>query len=226
MPTRLQVTLMALVLGGACGRIGYTPVSAFGDGSAPDVSGGAGSGIGGRGGAGGAGTGGASGAGAVGGVTGAGGGAAGTGGNAGTGGACPTATFGGHTYAFCDGPLPWADAQADCVAKGMRLVRIDDAAEDMWLHDTAFGGVTGLSANWPWIGASDQAVLGEWRWTDGTLFWVGSANGAAQGGLFTNWVAGSPASSGPATDCALLESSDRWNDWQCTGSQPYICEQY
>ncbi len=213
MARRLQITLMVLGLGGACGRIGYTPVSAFGDGSAPDASGGAGSGIGGRGGA-------------VGGVTGRGGGAAGTGGNAGTGGVCPTATFGGHTYAFCDGPLPWADAQVDCVAKGMRLVRIDDTAEDRWLHDTAFGGVTGLSPNWPWIGASDQAVLGEWRWTDGTLFWLGSANGAAQGGLFTNWVAGSPASSGPATDCALLESSDRWNDWQCTGSQPYICEQY
>ena len=86
--------------------------------------------------------------------------------------------------------------------------------------------MTGLSPNWPWIGASDQAVVGEWRWTDGTLFWLGSQNGAAQGGLFTNWVAGSPSSSGPATDCALLESSDRWNDWQCTGLQPYLCEQY
>ena len=156
-----------------------------------------------------------------------GGGAAGTGGAADAGGgACPTASFGGHTYAFCDGPLPWADAQADCVAKGMRLARIDDATENTWLHDTAFGSVTGLSANWPWIGGNDQAVLGDWRWTDGTLFWLGSGNGAAQGGLYANWVSGSPASSGPATDCALLESSDRWNDWQCSSAQRYICEQY
>src|SRR6188474_1880461 len=111
MATRLRIALVVLGLGGACGRIGYAPVSALSDGSAADASGGAGSGIGGSGGA----------SGAAGSAV----GAAGTGGNAGTGGGCATATFGGHTYAFCDGPLPWADAQADCVAKGMRLVRID-----------------------------------------------------------------------------------------------------
>jgi hypothetical protein len=108
----------------------------------------------------------------------------------------------------------------------MSLARIDSAAENTWVHDTEFAGMSGLSPTWPWIGGSDQAVLGEWRWTDGTLFWLGSGNGAAQGGLYTNWVAGSPASAGPATDCALLESSNRWNDWGCSSPQPYVCEQY
>ena len=215
---RLPITLLLLGVVEACGRIGYAPLSDFADGSAAGASGVAGSGIGGSGGLGGSG-----------GVTGggAGGGAAGGGGNAGAAGAaCPTASFGGHSYAICEGPLSWTDAQTDCAAKGMRLARIDDAAENTWVHDTAFAGMTGLSTSWPWIGGSDQAVLGEWRWSDGTLFWLGSGNGAAQSGLYTNWVAGSPASSGPATDCAILESSNRWNDWGCSSLQRYVCEQY
>jgi len=109
----------------------------------------------------------------------------------------------------------------------MRLVRIDDAAENSWLVSVAFAGITSTSSvYWPWIGATDQAVVGEWRWTDGALFWMGGSNGAAQGGLYNNWVAGSPTSGGAATDCTFLQHSAYWADTQCTKLQPYFCEQY
>jgi hypothetical protein len=204
-------------------------------------------GAGGSGGAAGAGgSGGAAGAGGVGGAAGAGGGAAGaaggsagaSGGAAGAGGvgsavvdagvACTTATFNGHFYQFCTSvPLAWTDADNDCAAKGMRLVRIDDAAENTWVHTTAFAGAAGTNSTyWPWIGATDQAVVGDWRWTDGALFWIGGSNGTPQGGLYSNWVSGSPTNGGAATDCGILQYSTYWADWDCTRLEPYVCEQY
>lgn len=51
-----------------------------------------------------------------------------------------------------------------------------------------------------WIGASDAAVEGEWRWVTGpeagTLFWNGDGNGTPAPGMFSNWNAGEPNNSG------------------------------
>ena len=149
------------------------------------------------------------------------------GGGGATGASCPADTFGGHTYAFCVGPLAWADAQTDCMAKGMRLVRIDDSTENAWVQSIAFAGIASVaSVYWSWIGATDVAVAGEWRWTDGTLFWLGNMNGAAQGGLYADWAAGSPGNGGSSSDCGILERSGFWKDWPCSTLERYVCEQY
>ena len=109
----------------------------------------------------------------------------------------------------------------------MRLARIDDAAENDWVTMMAFAGITSTSSiYWSWIGATDQAVVGEWRWTDGTLFWLGSSNGLAQGGLYQNWAAGSPPSTGMATDCGILQHATYWTDFDCTRLERYVCERY
>jgi len=152
----------------------------------------------------------------------------GTGGSGGQGSAsCPTRTFGGHDYAFCAGPLSWADAGSDCAAKGMRLVRIDDALENAWVQLTAFAGITSTSSSfWSWIGASDLTIVGEWRWTDGAAFWRGGSNGSVLGGLYANWVFGSPTNTGTATDCAILQFGAFWTDWDCTRPERYVCEAY
>jgi hypothetical protein len=147
------------------------------------------------------------------------------------GGSCAIATYGGHTYALCDGPLSWSDAQADCVAKGMRLVRIDDNPENLWVQTNAFAGVPANNNQievWRWLGGTDVAVIGEWRWSDGILFWLGGSSGSAQNGLYANWVNGSPTSTGPATDCAIMQHNTQgyWTDTDCTRLQPYVCEQY
>ena len=242
----LRVTLLIFSVAGACGRIGYEAQSASGGaGGHTGGNGGVGPGTGGKGAAGGAGgaiasgTGGGIGGGGAAGSTSSGssgaGGAGGSAGGAGTGGgtggggggACPTATFGGHDYAFCAGPVAWADAANDCATRGMRLARIDDAAENSWMVSNAFAGIASTSSNyWSWIGGSDQAVVGEWRWADGALFWLGGSNGSVQGGLYVNWVAGSPTSTGMATDCAILQHAGFWTDFDCTRLERYVCEQY
>jgi len=172
---------------------------------------------------------GTTGTGGAGGMAGSAGGAGGRAGSSGAdaGLACTPATFNGHNYEFCGALVTWSTAENDCVAKGMRLVRIDDVAENTWVHDTAFAGVPSTSSNyWPWIGATDLAVTGEWRWTDGALFWMGGSNGTAQGGLYNNWVAGSPTNNGAATDCGILENAAYWTDFDCSRTQGYVCEQY
>jgi hypothetical protein len=205
--------------GGSGGMSGTTGVGgAAGSGGGGGTGGGGGGGMGGAGGAGAAGT---TGAGGAGGLVGSGG----IGGFAGA--PCPGATFGGHDYAFCLGPVSWTDAAADCAAKSMRLARIDDAAENSWLTATAFAGVMSTSSNyWSWIGGDDRAVVGDWRWADGTPFWMGGSNGTPQGGLYSNWVAGSPTSTGMATDCAILQHAGFWTDFDCTRLERYICERY
>jgi hypothetical protein len=158
---------------------------------------------------------------------------AGAGGGTGLGGAglagapCPSATYGTHLYAFCEGPVSWPVADADCGVKSMRLARIDDAGENDWVRATAFAGVTDtMSTFWVWLGGTDQPVVGEWRWSDGDLFWLGSSNGSAQGGRYENWTAGAPTSGGGATDCAIMQSFGYWTDWECTRLHRYVCEQY
>ena len=60
-------------------------------------------------------------------------------------------------------------------------------------------------ASGAWVGASDAAVEGEWRWTEGPegeegeeysgqglLFWQGNASGNPVNGLFNNWANGEP----------------------------------
>ena len=54
----------------------------------------------------------------------------------------------------------WDDAQAKAAAEGAHLVTINDAAEQEWLRKV-FGTAP------CWIGLTDAANEGEWRWTSG-----------------------------------------------------------
>lgn len=136
---------------------------------------------------------------------------------------CNQATYGGHDYLLCQELRSWADANDGCTVVGMRLVRVDDANENQWLFTNA-NTPNGVSSD-VWLGATDGAVEGEWRWTDGELFWVGDQAGTPQNGLFNGWYFREPNNVNEE-DCLTLETAAKpeWYDHQCHLTLSYVCE--
>ena len=135
---------------------------------------------------------------------------------------CKGMTYQGHGYAFCTTAKDLSKAAEDCVAQKMKIARPNNDAENTWLRTTAT--TSGLAAFW--LGATDWTTEGQWSWPDGTLFWIGGANGApAAGGLYVNWAAGQPAGSG-AGDCMQMDASGTWGEVSCGKTAPYVCEDY
>ena len=92
----------------------------------------------------------------------------------------------------------WTDAQAQAVALGGNLVTINDPTENQFLVN-AFG-----TSEYFWIGYTDAAQEGVWKWVDG------------QQSAYTNWHGGQPDNSGNE-DYAHFYSSGTWNDLVNTG---------
>jgi hypothetical protein len=147
--------------------------------------------------------------------------------------ACPAGCIGvthlGQGYMVCYTQprwKTWPDAEADCVSRGMHLVRVNDAAENQWIVDTmASAGYSGGV----WIGANDRQTEGVWVWTDGVQFWQGEGDaGGPIGGLYNDWGRGQPNDNAVGgEDCAELgfTGSWIWNDLSCdTFTRAYVCE--
>lgn len=146
---------------------------------------------------------------------------------------CPSMCTGvtlsnGKVYAVCETPFNWGGARTACrvAALMMDLVIINDEAENTAVDKL----VTDLigPAGTAWLGANDAPPLpdGEWRWRDGTQFWMGAASGSAVGGLYSNWATGQPDDAGGAEDCAQMNAGGEWNDLPCGSGavNPYVCE--
>jgi hypothetical protein len=136
---------------------------------------------------------------------------------------CTCASLEGHSYWFCGGVLDWPESEAHCQTQSMHLVRVDSMQENDFLVQT--GTTLGLFdySGYIRIGADDQAVLGEWLWTDGTQFWQGGGTGMAVGGLYTNWVSGSPSLNG-TRQCGALLPTGLWQDRSCKFVATFVCE--
>ncbi len=142
---------------------------------------------------------------------------------------CPDGCIGksrdGKGYLFCYGfnrQTGWFNSDSECSSRGMHLVRVDDAAENQWIRDTAdAAGYHGSI----WIGASDRRVEGSWEWIDGTEFWHGRVGGMPVGGLYSNWATNQPNNANGNEDCvAMFQSSGLWFDETCSNDRAYLCE--
>ena len=133
---------------------------------------------------------------------------------------CARATFGGHAYLFCEAQLDWEDAADACATLGAyRLVTIDDAAEQAFVH----GEASRTGAARLWIGLTDQDREGEWRWAGGGAL-----------GSYAAWQSGQPDDGGlfEAEDCAAMVPDATsaagepggWNDTECSKEYRYVCE--
>jgi len=127
----------------------------------------------------------------------------------------------GTDYCLCNSTRNWVAARAACQSVGLDLVRIDSLAEESFL-------TMRFTFRRYWIGATDVAVEGDFRWVDGTLFWTGGPTGAAVGGAYTNWLAGQPSDLGGTDvgDCALVETTGGWRDDICDSvrTHRFACE--
>lgn len=127
----------------------------------------------------------------------------------------------GHSYALCASGVSWGQGSSGCAAMGMKLVRIDDAAERDWVRAEA----SALGLGELWIGASDQAAEGQWVWPDGAQFWSGGSGGMTVGGLYASWNGGEPNDDG-TEDCAKMNAGGSWHDTECGNNLPTVCELY
>lgn len=86
---------------------------------------------------------------------------------------------------------------------------------------TEFGARGLFSGRSPlvFLGGNDLAMAGEWRWTDGTLFW----SGAPVAGLYSDWASAPVA--GGQSNCAGMQTSGTWIARACnSGGVTYACE--
>jgi len=97
----------------------------------------------------------------------------------------------GHFYEYVEAPnTNWTTAKSEAEAReylGLQgyLATITSSEEQEYIENNI------LTDDNAWIGASDAATEGDWRWVTGpeagTSFWSGNQNGNAVGNQYNNW---------------------------------------
>lgn len=128
-----------------------------------------------------------------------------------------------HLYKFISGSIDANNARTAALnqtAYGSTgyLATITSEAENNFVADRLVGD--------GWMGASDAASEGDWKWLDGpeagTSFWSGNNPGTPVAGRYNNWSSGEPNDYNngvPGEDCAqFYASTGLWNDLPCSGN--------
>ncbi len=112
--------------------------------------------------------------------------------------------------------VTFADAQAEAATRtylGLNgeLASVLSAAEQTAVESL----LAGAPSTYCWMGGSDSAVEGEWRWLDGTQFWQGDAAGSAVAGQYTNWDVNEPNNflTGDEDALTIVQANGGWNDY-------------
>ena len=97
--------------------------------------------------------------------------------------------------------MTWTDARQACLNMGGHLVTVTTAAENTFIFNL-----------WPngWIGLTDEAVEGTWRWVTGETY------------SWSNWNPGEPNNAGNE-DYIQFVGGGKWNDLP-NSSLPYVLE--
>jgi len=137
----------------------------------------------------------------------------------------------GHYYEFVNTNLNWAAAKTAAAARtyyGLQgyLATVTSAGENTFIN--------GKLAATGWIGASDSAAEGSWRWVTGpeglanagvgTLFWTGAAGGTVAPGAYAGWNGGEPNNSGGAENWAQFYVGGFWNDLPASSTLGSVVE--
>lgn len=136
---------------------------------------------------------------------------------------CELFTSASSEYLVCPERLDNEAAAADCRLRDASLVAIESQEENDFVAAKSESVILG---DW-WLGGTrDDALI--WSWQDGTVFWRGGPDGAAEPGAFSFWKTGEPNNSSTTSPdperCIALTPADDWNDRACMLRVPYICE--
>ncbi len=123
---------------------------------------------------------------------------------------CPTKLLGDTTYAFCNLPMPFAQAKARCVSRGGRLARFESEELLVMARSTAN---TSSKERW-WLAGDDQDTEGQFQWDAATAM------------PESLWAKGEPDNTGCNQDCVVLPkgSKPRFHDTHCGQHLPFVCE--
>lgn len=135
---------------------------------------------------------------------------------------CECFDYRDHAYLYCSTPRTWSNAKHQCSFHEMRLVAIEDIAENNFLHGKVLE-ITHGAFPYFWIGGQSAGDPVVWSWPNAVVFWEGQANGAPVDGRYSNWRGGNPDAGSEA--CAFMGQTG-WEDGGCSDSRPYICESY
>ncbi|XP_071141678.1 perlucin-like protein [Mytilus edulis] len=113
----------------------------------------------------------------------------------------------GHCYHISQKTAPWFEAERRCKEIGGYLIKIDNSAENQWVHSQRSHKSSGC-----WIGLSDLTE-GEWRWSiDQSL------------ATFKAWYS-NYGSGGHSANCvSFISGGSTWFDTSCKSKYYYICE--
>jgi hypothetical protein len=130
-----------------------------------------------------------------------------------------------HGYMLCSSNTKdYAAAQKACQQQSMRLAWLETELENSGVS----AKIRALTTSEAWIGATDQAVEGEWFWDGpaGKQFWSGNVDGMPVDGNFDAWMVGTPNDDNGGEDCAVLNSmAGDWGDRSCSIAYAYLCEE-
>lgn len=124
----------------------------------------------------------------------------------------------GHFYQFFNAPsISWADAKQEAENKSLfglqgYLTTITSSGENNFILSRVSGTA--------WIGASDEATEGDWRWVTGPEGLENGGSGMRLTDGFTNWNAGEPNNAGPEHYAHMMDWSTppgQWNDLSVEG---------
>ncbi|XP_065146863.2 CD209 antigen-like protein C, partial [Paramisgurnus dabryanus] len=99
----------------------------------------------------------------------------------------------------------WTESRRYCRERGADLIIINNKEEQDFIKKNF--GKDGL-----WIGLTDSAVEGRWKWVDGSTL----------NASFRFWGLGEP--NGEREENCVWSSSSGWADYPCTDAFKWICE--
>jgi len=109
-------------------------------------------------------------------------------------------SYGGHRYAITSDKLNWDEAKQFALEQGGYLVIIDSNEENSFIRDTYRIPLKVNDEDILWIGLSDVAEEGTFRWVNGEI------------PTFTNWSIGEPNNDYGTQNYGHMNLDGTWDD--------------